>query len=201
VYNMNEKDFLMGITGGSKRVFSRQFWKQKRVSMALQDGSHEWITVLACVCTDGQALPPALIFQKISGLQSGWLEDVEAGKHKAFFSNTPSGWSNNDLGLAWLEQVFEHATLTKAWQRWQLLILDGHASHLTMDFIGFCNAHKTLLAVFYPHATHTLQPLDVVLFAPLAALYTLQLIQYLYNSQGLMLCTKATFSRSFGRSG
>jgi hypothetical protein len=55
VYNMDEKGFLMGITGRSKRVFSRQFWEQKRVSAALQDGSREWITVLACVCADGQA--------------------------------------------------------------------------------------------------------------------------------------------------
>jgi hypothetical protein len=84
VYNMDEKGFLMGITGRSKRVFSRQFWEQKRVSAALQDGSREWITVLACMCADGQALPPALIFQEISSLQSGWLEDVEVGKHKAF---------------------------------------------------------------------------------------------------------------------
>jgi uncharacterized protein (DUF849 family) len=91
VYNMDEKGFLMGITRRSKRAFSRQFWEQKRVSAALQDGSHEWITVLACVCADGQALHPALIFQGISGLQSGWLEDIEVSKHKAFFSNTPSG--------------------------------------------------------------------------------------------------------------
>ena len=142
------------------------------------------------MCADGQALPPALIFQGISSLQSSWLEDIEAGKHEAFFSNTPSGWSNNDLGLAWLEQVFERATSTKARRRWRLLILDGHASHLTMDFIRFCDAHKILLAVFPPHATHTLQPLDVVLFAPLAASYTLQLIQYLHDSQGLTAMRK-----------
>jgi hypothetical protein len=145
------------------------------------------------VYADGQALPPVLIFQGISSLQSSWLEDVKAGKHKAFFSNTPSGWSNNDLGLAWLEQVFERATSTKARRRWRLLIFDGYTSHLTMDFIGFRNAHKILLAVLPPHATHTLQPLDVVLFAPLAALYTSQLIQYLHNSQGLTAMRKGNF--------
>jgi hypothetical protein len=145
------------------------------------------------VYADGQALPPVLIFQEISRLQSSWLEDVKAGKHKAFFSNTPSGWSNNDLGLAWLDQVFERTTLTKARRRWQLLIFDGYTSYLTMNFIGFRNAHKILLAVLPPHATHTLQPLDVVLFAPLAALYTSQLIQYLHNSQGLTAMRKGDF--------
>jgi hypothetical protein len=35
VYNIDEKGFLIGITRRSKRVFSRQFWEQKRVSAAL----------------------------------------------------------------------------------------------------------------------------------------------------------------------
>jgi hypothetical protein len=79
------------------------------------------------------------------------------------------GWSNNNLGLAWLEQVFERASKKKARQSWRVLTLDGHASHLTMEFVNFCNAQKILLAVFSPHATHSLQPLHVVLFAPLSS--------------------------------
>jgi hypothetical protein len=43
IYNMDEKGFLMSITGCSKRVFSKQFWEQKRVTAAVQDGSREWI--------------------------------------------------------------------------------------------------------------------------------------------------------------
>jgi hypothetical protein len=99
---------------------------------------------------------------------------------------------NNDLGLAWLEQVFEGAMSTKVQQRWWLLILDGHASHITMNFIRFCNTHKTLLAVF-SHATHTLQLFGVVLFAPLTALYTSQLIQYLHDFQDLTAMRKGNF--------
>jgi hypothetical protein len=193
IYNMDEKGFLMGITGRSKRVFSKQFWEQKRVTAAVQDGSREWITVIACVCADGSALPPGLVYQGITGLQSSWLEDVQAGKHEAFFANSPTGWSNNSLGLAWLEQVFQRYTAEKARRRWRLLILDGHASHLNMDFIQFCYAQKILLAVFPPHATHSLQLLDVVLFGPLASCYSQELVQYLHNSQGLMAMRKGDF--------
>ena len=62
-YNMDEKGFLIGITGRSKRVFSRRMWEGKEVRAAIQDGSREWITLLACVCADGSHLPPSLIYQ------------------------------------------------------------------------------------------------------------------------------------------
>jgi hypothetical protein len=44
-YNMDEKGFLTGITGRSRRVFSRKMWERKEVRAAIQDGSRECITV------------------------------------------------------------------------------------------------------------------------------------------------------------
>jgi hypothetical protein len=59
---MDEKGFLIGILGRSKRIFSKRQWEKKEVKAALQDGSREWITVLASVCADGTAIPPGLIY-------------------------------------------------------------------------------------------------------------------------------------------
>ncbi|KAF2820796.1 hypothetical protein CC86DRAFT_471018 [Ophiobolus disseminans] len=39
MYNIDKKGFMIGILGGSKRVFSRQLWEEKRVTATLQDGS------------------------------------------------------------------------------------------------------------------------------------------------------------------
>jgi hypothetical protein len=66
-YNMDEKGFLIGVIGKSKRIFSKQAWKQKKIRSSLQDGSREWITLLACVGADETALPPSLIYQAASG--------------------------------------------------------------------------------------------------------------------------------------
>ena len=41
IYNMDEKGFLIGITGRSKRVFSKRMWDRKEVTTSLQDGSRE----------------------------------------------------------------------------------------------------------------------------------------------------------------
>jgi transposase len=90
-YNMDEKGFFVGITTRSKRVFSRSVWQAKLRTAAIQDGNREWITLLACICGDGEALPPALIYEGKAGLQSSWVDDVEAGKHEVFIANSPTG--------------------------------------------------------------------------------------------------------------
>ena len=192
-YNMDEKGFFVGITTRSKRVFSKAIWQAKLRTAAIQDGNREWITLIACVCGDGSSLPPVLIYEGRAGLQSSWVDDVEAGTHEVFIANSTSGWTNNDIGLAWLEQVFERYTAEKARRRWRLLIVDGHGSHLTPEFIDFCYTKKILLAVFPPHSTHTLQPLDVVVFSPLSYNYSHELNQHLHQSQALIGVKKRDF--------
>jgi hypothetical protein len=109
------------------------------------------------------------------------VDDVKAGKHDVFLTLTALGWSNNDLGLAWLEQVFNWCTKEKArcGRDWRLLILDGYGSNVTNDFIDYCDDHRILLAIMPPYSTYTLQPLDVVLFKPLSTAYSNQLSSYL----------------------
>jgi hypothetical protein len=141
------------------------------------------VTVLAYIGADGTALPPGIIFEAAQGnVRSSWVEDIEPGKHEVMVTSSPSGWTNNDIGLAWLEQVFDRFTKDKARRSWRLLILDGHGSYLTMDFIEYCYQNMILLMVYPPHLTHTLQALDVVMFKSLSSSYTIQLIDYLYKS-------------------
>jgi hypothetical protein len=180
---MDEKGCLIGITGRSKRVFSRKMWERKEVRAAIQDGSREWITLLAYVCADGSRLPTSLIYQSAaSAIRSSWVEDIKAVEHSVHVTLSPSGWTNNDIGLAWLEQVFDRYTKEKARQSYRLLILDGHGSHVTMDFIEYCDQNKILLAIFPPHSTHTLQPLDVCMFKPLSQAYSNELLSFLERS-------------------
>jgi hypothetical protein len=69
-----------------------------------------------------------------------------------------------------------------------------------MDFIDYCDRHRILLAVFPPHSTHTLQPLDVVLFKPLSTAYSAELSTNLHTSQGLLAIKKGDFFPLFWRS-
>tara|TARA_R110002003_G_scaffold2994_1_gene24748 strand:+ start:5136 stop:5402 length:267 start_codon:yes stop_codon:yes gene_type:complete len=62
-----------------------------------------------------------------------------------------------------------------------------------MDFIEYCDNNKILLAIFPSHATHRLQPLDVVMFKPLSSSYSKELTAYLHRSQGLLSLAKGDF--------
>jgi hypothetical protein len=158
------------------------------------------VTLLATVCADGTALPPGIIYQSDnSTLQAPWVAEIDTEKRNYFISSSPSGWTNSELGLAWLEQVFERCTKQKArlGRDWHLLILDGHGSHLTFEFLEYCEAHRILVSVFPPHSTHTLQPLDVVCFKPLSGAYTHQLTRHLHCTQGLVPLKKGDFFSPF----
>lgn len=164
---------MIGMLVKGLRIFSKQKYQNSGLKQRLQDGNREWITSIACICADKISLPPGLIYQAISGdIQDSWLQDFHPEQHGCFFAFSPSSWTNDKLGLAWLKDIFDWYTKEKARRRWRLLILDGHGSHLTMEFINYCDDNKILLIIYPPYSTHSLQLLDVRIFSPLATAYS-----------------------------
>ena len=171
--------------------------KNGRIQYACEDGSREFISLLACISADGTALPPSLIYKGESGsLQDTWLEDWVPNQ-QAHFAGSPNGWSCNALGLNWLQTVFDRYTCTKAGNRRRLLVVDVHSSHVSMAFINECDRLRILLMILPPHSTHRLQPLDVSLFRPLAIQYTNGLNDLMFKSLGLTSMTKRSFWQVF----
>jgi hypothetical protein len=66
-----------------------------------------------------------------------------------------------------------------------------------MDFIKYCNRNQILLAICPPHLTHTLQPLNVVMFKPLSSAYSAKVAAFIERSQGLTSITKRDFYPMF----
>jgi hypothetical protein len=98
MYNLDEKGFIIGIIQRTRRIVPISQLKRNRVKGALQDGSREFITILACVSAVGERLPPSLIYKSTSGdLQDTWLDDVdETDKSKrAYFRASEKGWTSN----------------------------------------------------------------------------------------------------------
>jgi DDE superfamily endonuclease len=192
---VDEKGFLIGFSRTKKRVVSIESLKSKRIAGASQDGNREFITLIASICADGSALPPSLIYQGESyDLQDTWLDEFDDSTQRAFFACSKNGWSDDTLGLNWLRQVFDRTTKEKTSVRdRRLLIVDGHSSHVNLPFIEYADANRILLAVFPPHSTHRLQPLDIGLFSPLATYYSQAIDRLLLESQGLVRLTKRDF--------
>jgi hypothetical protein len=197
-YNMDEKGFMIGVIGRMKRVFSKSVYMAGTAKTFTHDGNREWITILATICADGSALPPAIIYAGQSGnIRDTWVADIGAPEYPTHVGTTPSGWTNDEYGLAWLKDVFDRYTKAKARRKWRLLILDGHGSHITMKFIDYATKNRIIIVVFPPHSTHRLQPLDVGLFGPLSTAYSSELTQHQQASQGRLPVRKADFFHLF----
>jgi len=197
---VDEKGFLLGVINRTKRVFSLNVKKQGKLLGASQDGNRSWITFLACVSQDMTSLPPFLIYQGKPGqVQDSWLTEFDPEHQSAFFTTSETGWTNHELGKEWLIGVFDRFTKAKArnGRDYRLLITDGHSSHVNMDFLEWCEQHRIIVAVFPPHSTHRLQPLDVSLFSPLSTAYSNQLIQWTAKTQGLISLSKREFWNLF----
>jgi hypothetical protein len=70
---------------------------------------------MACICADGMALEPTLIYQSDASLvQESWIADVNPENHSAFVTASLTGWSNDEIALGWLKKVFDRQTKAKA---------------------------------------------------------------------------------------
>ena len=54
---------------------------------------------------------------------------------------------------------------------YRLLIVDGHESHISIEFQDLCKEKNIILLCMPPHSSHLLQPLDVACFSPLKRKY------------------------------
>ncbi|KAF7568794.1 hypothetical protein PtrM4_134070 [Pyrenophora tritici-repentis] len=103
-FNMDEKGFLIGVQNKSKRVFSKPVWVQDGARAAIQDGNRDWITIIPTICADGTTLPTSIIMgSEAHDLYDNWVEDIPPEDTQINVSSSPTGWSNEKLGLAWLK--------------------------------------------------------------------------------------------------
>ena len=76
-----------------------------------QDGSREWVTVIETISGDGKILWPMIINKGQAHYMGSYAKLKK--KDMATFGVSEKGWSNEKLGLRWLQEVFNFETLEK----------------------------------------------------------------------------------------
>jgi hypothetical protein len=104
IYNMDEKGFMLG-KALKVKVITRRGRRNPRYT---QDGTREMVTVVECIAADGRVLPPLYIYKGASHTM-GWHSDVQP-EDEATFAWSPKGWTDNELGLEWVERNFDKFT-------------------------------------------------------------------------------------------
>jgi hypothetical protein len=75
--------------------------------------------------------------------------------------------------------------------------MDGHSSHISMQFLEYAIKNCILVMKVPSHSTHSLQPLNVGIFGLLSTTYSSELHVQQQRSQGLLPVKKPDFYRLF----
>lgn len=161
VFNMDES----GLTAVHKpgRILAKK--GQKQVGKITSGERGKTVTVICAMNAMGTFIPPLMIFPR-KNMSQVLVKDGPPGTVGAA---TMSGWTDSDIFIQWLKHFVAHAKPTP--EKPAILLLDGHASHKTLDAVEFCRSNNIALLSFPPHTTHKLQPLDLSFFGPLKTFY------------------------------
>jgi hypothetical protein len=87
-------------------------------------------------------------------------------QHENRLGYSKKGYTNGEIGRAWIEN-FDKETRAKANGQRRLLLVDGHNSHYTLELLDYARAHQIEVLSYPSHSTHVYQGLDVVIFGPM----------------------------------
>jgi DDE superfamily endonuclease/Tc5 transposase-like DNA-binding protein len=158
IWNMDETGFRIGI-GKDQLVVTRK----RRVTYLGSPSNRESATLIEYISATGNHLPPLIIMSGERHMSRWYV--TETLEDDAVISVTPTGYSNDNIALHWIHH-FEQKSRGSMRGMKRLLLLDGHGSHHTKEFIEYCEYHDIIPFGLPPHTTHLMQPLDVVVFQP-----------------------------------
>ena len=175
IWNMDETGKALGVCANTRVLAS----SQKKKAYHQSPENREWASIIECVSATGKKLRCSVIF-KGKSLQSTWFPAIIP---EWLYTTSENGWTSNTIGAEWLQRVFlpETAPLD---DRWRMLILDGHGSHISLDFLWACKQNKVYLLFLPAHSSHVLQPLDLSVFSVVKRFYRqqIQALSYLNDA-------------------
>jgi len=161
IWNMDET----GITNVAKpcKVLSTKGKRQVSKITSAERGST--VTTVCAMSASGQYIPPMMIFPR-KRMMASLMNGAPAGAIGVCSSN---GWTDSSLFLKWLQHFVQVTRCSK--ESPQLLIMDGHASHKSLEGIIYARDNGITMITLPPHATHKMQPLDRTFFKSLKVNY------------------------------
>lgn len=165
IWNMDETGNALGPCA-NQTILGNASTKRSYVS---RPEDREWVSVIECISAEGIAIQPLVIF-KGQHVQNQWFIPGQTPDWR--YTTSPSAYTSNDIGLQWLRDIFIPQTCAGLTQgQYRLLLLDGHRSHCTLEFMWECFQHKIIPYYLVAHASHILQPLDLTVFSSLKRTY------------------------------
>jgi hypothetical protein len=160
IWNMDETGFRVGI-GGPRKVVVSASSRGKNHYLA-SESERETVTLTECINGAGSSIPPMITFKCDNILAKFCRNDLPAG---TLFNTSESGYVSDIIQLHWAEHFHKRSLNHRRGGVWRLLLVDGHGSHATVQFIEYMQQHQIIVIKMPAHLTHLLQPLDLKVFS------------------------------------
>jgi hypothetical protein len=154
IYNFDESGFQIG-QGKDQNVITTN---PTATAYIPTGGLAESVTIIECIAADGWLMAPFLLLPGQWHMENWYRQSTLPDDYR--IAPTPKGWTSDSIAYDWLH-FFNECTKSRVSRgEYRLLLMDGHGSHLTHEFLQFCDTHRIIAFCFPPHTTHLLQPLD-----------------------------------------
>ena len=165
--------------------------KKSKHTSHICSGDKAQITVLACTCATGTALPPFVIYDRKS-LNPAYSKGEVPG---TLYGLSENGWMNQELFHQWFQNHFLQYVPPS---RPLILLMDGHTSHYCPATIKLAAENKVVLFALPPNTTHLTQPLDRACFAPLKIAWREECHHFITTNPGKVV-NRLEFSHLFAQ--
>ena len=124
---MDESGIALGSCANSIRLGDAS--KKKTLVQSPED--REWVSIVEAISALGRSIRPLVIF-KGKHIQLTWFHHNEVPDW--IYTTSKNGWIANRIAFNWLTKVFLPETKPPGDEA-RLLILNGHGSHHTTEFL------------------------------------------------------------------
>ncbi len=143
VWNTDEMGLMEGV-GDNGVVLGDAL---KKLSFNKDAGKRTWTTVVEAISAGGRVFPPLPIFPS-KDVQQQWFSNRDEEDFIDWtFTTSPNGWTSHEIALKWLKEVFIPFSKPSNPDQWRLLVLDGHSSHITEEFMWNCCQNKRAISI------------------------------------------------------
>ena len=135
-WNIDEVSTALGVTYNQTVIGT----VATDATVVKRPNDREWCTAIEAISVAGSVCKPLLIF-KAKHVQQQWF--IADQTPDWAYTSSAAAFTTNEIGLKWLQEIFVphvHSTLAK--EEWVLLLLDGHGSHITPDFMLYAYQHR-----------------------------------------------------------
>jgi hypothetical protein len=174
IWNMDET----GVTTVQKpsKILAQKGIKQVGAVTSAERG--RLVTVAVAINAQGGHISPFFVFP-LKRYQDHMIREGPVG---CVGAGNASGWMQEAEFLLFLEHFKKQVKPTV--DQKCLLLLDNHASHISIQALDFCKKNGIVLLSFPPHCTHKLQPLDRAVFGPFKKMINTATDNWMRNHPG-----------------